>query len=113
MPKGTRSHAWQRFGGVFLLSACLILAWASTAQAKPSCGGKHATIVSNAPRIVGTKAHDVILAGSADNAIYGMGGNDTICGGGGNDRIHGDRGNDTISARRARTPSSASAARTT
>ena len=96
MPKRTRSHAWQRFGGLPLLAACLILAWASTAQAKPSCGGKRATIVSNAPRIVGTKAHDVIVAGSGDNAIYGMGGNDTICGGAGNDRIYGDRGNDTI-----------------
>ena len=96
MPKGTQSHAWQRFSSVFLLSVCMILAWASTAQAKPSCGGKPATIVSNTPRIVGTKAHDVIVAGSGDNAIYGMGGNDTICGGGGNDRIYGDRGNDTI-----------------
>jgi Ca2+-binding RTX toxin-like protein len=96
MLKGTRSHAWQRFGGLLLLAACLILAWASTAQAKPNCGGKHATIVSNAPRIVGTKAHDVIVAGPGDNAIHGMGGNDTICGGAGNDRIYGDRGNDTI-----------------
>jgi Ca2+-binding RTX toxin-like protein len=61
-----------------------------------SCGGKHATIVSNAPRIVGTKGHDVIVAGPGDNAIYGMGGNDTICGGGGGDRVYGDRGNDTI-----------------
>lgn len=93
---GARSHAWRRLGGVFLLSACLILAWASTAEAKPSCGGKPATIVPSGPRIVGTKAHDVIVAGPGDNAIYGMGGNDTICGDGGSDWIYGDRGNDAI-----------------
>ena len=73
----------------------ILLASSATASAA-SCGGKHATIVSNAPRIVGTQAHDVIVAGAGDNAIYGMGGSDTICGGGGNDRIYGDRGNDTI-----------------
>lgn len=81
---------------LLLLAACPILIWTAGAQAKPSCGGKRATIVSNAPRIVGTKAHDVIVAGSGDNAIYGMGGNDTICGGAGSDRIYGERGNDTI-----------------
>jgi Ca2+-binding RTX toxin-like protein len=84
--------------GIFLfVAACFGALFALPAAAEAaSCAGKHATIVSNAPRIVGTKAHDVIVAGSGDNAIYGMGGNDTICGGAGNDRIYGDRGNDTI-----------------
>lgn len=77
------------------LLACA-LAWAPPAQAKPSCAGKRATIVSNAPRIVGTAAHDVIVAGPGANRIYGMGGSDTICAGGGDDRVFGGRGNDTI-----------------
>jgi Ca2+-binding RTX toxin-like protein len=66
------------------------------AVAKPGCQGKKATIVSNAPRIVGTKAPDVIVAGGRDNAIFGEGGNDVICGGGGDDLIYGGRGNDTL-----------------
>ena len=68
----------------------------SVGHAKPSCAGKRATIVSNAPRIVGTKAHDVIVAGPGASRIYGMGGNDTICAGGGDDTAFGGRGNDTI-----------------
>ena len=78
------------------LAALLFLVSASAADARPSCAGKRATIVSNAPRIVGTKAHDVIVAGSGANRIYGMGGNDTICAGGGDDTVNGGRGNDTI-----------------
>jgi Ca2+-binding RTX toxin-like protein len=86
-----------RLGIALLLAVCLgILMALPAAASAASCGGKHETIVSNAPRIVGTEAHDVIVAGSASNAIYGVGGSDTICGSGGNDRIHGDRGNDTI-----------------
>lgn len=81
---------------VALFVACLALAWPAAGEAKPSCAGKPATIVSNAPRIVGTKAHDVIVAGPGDNTIHGAGGNDTICAGAGNDTIHGGRGNDTI-----------------
>jgi Ca2+-binding RTX toxin-like protein len=91
-----RSHARSRLGVFFLLASCLVLICAPAAQAKPSCAGKRATIVSNAPRIVGTRAHDVIVAGSAGNAIYGAGGNDTICAGGGDDTVYGGRGNDTI-----------------
>jgi Ca2+-binding RTX toxin-like protein len=64
--------------------------------AAATCNGKQATIVSNAPKIVGTKAPDVIVAGPGDNTIYGEGGNDTICGGEGDDTIYGGRGNDTI-----------------
>ncbi len=66
------------------------------AAAAPSCLGKKATIVSNAAKIVGTKAPDVIVAGGGDNTIYGEGGNDTICGGPGDDTIYGGRGVDTI-----------------
>ncbi|HEX3609987.1 MAG TPA: hypothetical protein VHU14_10035 [Solirubrobacterales bacterium] len=61
-----------------------------------TCNGKQATIVSNAPKIVGTKAPDVIVAGPGDNTIYGEGGNDTICGGEGDDTIYGGRGNDVL-----------------
>lgn len=76
--------------------ACLVLASASAAQAKPSCDGKPATIVSNVPTITGTKAPDVIVAGPGDNVIRGEGGNDTICGGEGDDTVYGGRGNDTL-----------------
>lgn len=85
-----------RLGVAFFLATCPGIFLSSPAAATAaSCAGKQATIISNAPRIVGTKAHDVILAGGADNVIYGAGGNDIICGGAGNDTIHGERGNDT------------------
>ena len=73
-----------------------MLAPIAIAEGKPTCDGKVATIVSNAPTITGTKAPDVIVAGPGDNVIRGEGGNDTICGGAGNDTIYGERGNDTI-----------------
>lgn len=81
MRSGIPSQLQRRLGIGFLLAACLILVGAPAVQAKPGCGGKRATIVSNAPRIVGTKAHNVIVAGSRANRIHGMGGNDTIDGG--------------------------------
>jgi Ca2+-binding RTX toxin-like protein len=80
----------------FLLVAALPLLRATSAVAKPSCHGKKATIVSNAARIVGGKAPDVIVAGGRDNTIYGEGGNDVICAGGGDDAVHGVRGNDKV-----------------
>jgi len=78
------------------LIAGLALVLASSARARSSCAGKHATIVSNAAKIIGTKAPDVIVAGGGDNAIYGEGGNDLICGGDGDDTIYGGRGNDHV-----------------
>jgi Ca2+-binding RTX toxin-like protein len=86
-----------RFCATLLLAGCLTVAPASLAEAGGhTCGGKRATIVSNAPKIVGTKAPDVIAAGTRDHLIHGAGGNDVICGGGGNDTIYGERGNDTL-----------------
>ncbi len=79
-----------------LLAVIGLGAITQTADATSSCGGKKATIVSNAPTIVGTKAPDVIVAGPGDNRIFGEGGNDTICAGAGDDTIYGGRGNDTI-----------------
>ena len=81
-----------------LLVSCLGLACfpVATAAAQPTCAGKPATFVSNAARIVGTKAPDVIVAGPGDNAIYGLGGDDVICAGGGNDTVYGERGDDTV-----------------
>lgn len=98
MRSRTRSQPGLRLGFAVLLVACLaaIVSVPVASATPPSCGGKRATIVSNAPRIAGTKAHDVIVAGSVDNVIYGAGGNDIICGGAGNDTIYGERGNDTI-----------------
>ncbi len=77
-------------------AALFVFAWPSTVQAAPTCHGKRATIVSNGARIVGTKAPDVIVAGAADNSIYGEGGNDLVCGGGGKDTIYGGRGKDIL-----------------
>jgi Ca2+-binding RTX toxin-like protein len=77
-------------------TALLALLGATPAEAKPSCDGKKATIISNGPTIVGTKAPDVIVAGSGDNTIYGEGGDDVICAGGGDDVIHGGRGDDKV-----------------
>lgn len=78
---------------LFLLA---FLGLTARAGAAPTCDGKKATIVSNAPRIVGTKAPDVIVAGPGDNTIYGEGGDDVICAGGGNDTVYGDRGDDHV-----------------
>jgi Ca2+-binding RTX toxin-like protein len=96
MRSGIPSRLRSRLGVAFLLAAWAILIGAPAVQANPGCDGKRATIVSNAPRVVGTKAHDVIVAGSRASRIYGMGGNDTICAGGGDDRVYGGRGNDTV-----------------
>jgi Ca2+-binding RTX toxin-like protein len=85
-----------RWSLLALALAALFAFLAPPAQAKPRCHGKKATIVSNAPRIVGSKAPDVIVAGGRDNAIFGEGGNDVICGGGGDDVIYGGRGKDTL-----------------
>lgn len=46
---------------------CLWLAGPIGAAEQPTCAGKPATIVSDAPRFVGTGAHDVILAGPSAN----------------------------------------------
>jgi Ca2+-binding RTX toxin-like protein len=86
-------------GSTLLLAGYLTLVPASLADAEgpgPACDGKRATIDSSSTRIVGTKAPDVIGAGTRDNVIYGAGGNDVICGGGGNDIVYGERGNDTL-----------------
>jgi Ca2+-binding RTX toxin-like protein len=82
---------------LLLLALALVVPGApARAGGVPHCDGKRATIVSNARRIVGTKAPDVIVAGRGRNTIDGKGGNDVICAGGGNDIVHGGRGNDTI-----------------
>lgn len=79
------------------MAVCVAIAVASpAAAATPTCAGKVATIVSDAPRIAGTPGHDVIVAGNAENVVFGLGGNDLICGGGGNDTLYGERGNDTL-----------------
>jgi Ca2+-binding RTX toxin-like protein len=81
----------------WLLAGLSISSAAASAQAAPSCDGRIATIVSDAPRIVGTRAPDTIVAGVGDNAIFGMGGNDSICAGAGSDAVHGGRGSDVLS----------------
>ncbi len=88
-----------RRGTALIGMICALVALAALpaiAAAKPSCGGRAATIVSNAKVIVGKKAPDVIVAGPGNNRIFGMGGNDTICGGPGRDHIVGGRGSDKL-----------------
>src|SRR4051794_34658840 len=81
------------FAGLMLAAALLAaLLVGSAAEARNSCLGRHATIVSNAHKIVGTKAGDVIFAGGGNNVIDGRGGSDRICGGGGSDTITGVKG---------------------
>jgi Ca2+-binding RTX toxin-like protein len=92
-----RCRSRRGVGLSWLLAGLLALAATPVAHAAAAtCSGKQATIVSNAPKIVGTKAPDVIVAGPGDNTIYGMGGNDTICAGEGDDAIYGGRGDDTL-----------------
>ena len=93
-----RSRVARGIEAVLLAIAILVFASATFASGarRPTCGGRTATIVSNAPKIVGTKAPNVIVAGPGDNTIYGMGGDDTICGGEGDDTIHSGRGNDAL-----------------
>jgi Ca2+-binding RTX toxin-like protein len=92
----TGRHSVRRLVSACFLAGLLALALVPSAHAAPTCDGRPATIVSNAPKIVGTKAPDVILAGPGDNAIYGMGGDDVICGGAGDDTVHSGRGDDTV-----------------
>ncbi len=92
------ARAALRLAAAFVVLAGLSLAVATTnaGAGGASCNGKQATITSNGAKIVGTKAPDVIVAGSGGNTIYGEGGNDLICAGDGNDAIFGGRGNDTV-----------------
>jgi Ca2+-binding RTX toxin-like protein len=92
----TNRQLVRSFGLAALLATLPCSLAVSSAEAKPSCDGKPATIVSNGPTITGTKAPDVIVAGAGANVIRGGGGNDTICGGGGDDTIYGGRGNDAL-----------------
>jgi Ca2+-binding RTX toxin-like protein len=96
-PAGSRGKALFALGLVVaLIAAVALLVPRGAFAGGASCGGKSATIVSNAAKIVGTKAPDVIVAGPGNNTIEGEGGNDLICAGGGNDTVDGGRGNDTI-----------------
>ena len=95
-------HVLRTASALALLLLCLVSLAALTGEAgnaaTATCGGRPATIVSDAPRIQGTTGNDVIVAGPGDNLIYGLGGNDTICGGAGDDTIYAGRGNDYVDA---------------
>ncbi|HEY5053758.1 MAG TPA: calcium-binding protein [Solirubrobacterales bacterium] len=96
IPIGRRRSS-RGVGLAWLVAGFLAIAAVPCAHATAAtCDGKQATIASNAAKIVGTKAPDVIAAGSGDNTIYGLGGNDVICAGGGDDTIYGERGDDTV-----------------
>src|ERR1700761_8014676 len=101
MPSNRPCPVPVRFAVAFLarlaaLAALLAFGVPTAGAGDPTCGGKPATIVSDAATITGTKAPDVTAAGPGNNTIHGEGGNDTICGGACNDTIYGERGDDTI-----------------
>ena len=84
---------------VALAAAVAMLAVdARAADARPSCGGKKATIVGSPgnDRIKGTKGRDVIVARGGKDRIFGKLSKDIICGGPGNDVIFGGLNKDTI-----------------
>ena len=63
------------------------------------CGGRLATVASNAGTIFGTEADDVIVAvGSNPHTVRALAGNDVVCGGTGADAIYGGPGRDTVVA---------------
>lgn len=103
MPSDAPVNHWEdpppmrRFSVLLCLSLFAALLAQAPAAAAKSCLGKKATITSNAKKIRGTKAPDVIVAGPGNNRILGEGGNDRICGGGGKDYIDGERGSDRAS----------------
>jgi len=64
------------------------------------CGGRLATVASNAGTIFGTEESDVIVAvGSNPHTIRALGGNDIVCGAPGPDIIYGGDGRDRIEGR--------------
>jgi len=80
-------------------AACLtLLLGAGPAAARPSCGGKKATIVGGpgGQTLKGTKGRDVIVGGGGDDRIVGLLSKDTLCGGPGDDEIMGGLNKDTI-----------------
>jgi hypothetical protein len=79
-------------------AALLVTALAVPTLAKPTCGGKAATIVGTAKGevITGTRKSDVIVARGGHDIIRGRGGNDTICGGPGHDKLVGGGGHDLM-----------------
>src|SRR5438045_2269990 len=95
-----------RFGrvGVLVAAVTVVVAVPATAEAKPSCFGKKATIVSHKKTIKGTHHGDVIV-GSVDGFL-GADGDDTIVGdsysrkgtarGGANDHAEGAEDKDLV-----------------
>jgi hypothetical protein len=66
--------------------------------ARPSCGGRTATIVgtAGADQLTGTRRVDVIVARAGADDVRGRGGNDVICGQRGKDHLTGNRGGDRL-----------------
>lgn len=93
----TRPNPERRLAFALTFVVCSLASFVPAATAaRPTCAGKPATIVADGPRVVGTKASDVIVGGPGDNAIYANGGNDTICAAGGDDEIFAGRGSDRV-----------------
>src|SRR3954463_10227867 len=86
------------FAPALLAVGALALAPA-TAEAKPTCHGKKATVVlggGNNKYVAPHQGHgnQVVIAGGGDDYIVTGKGSDVICGGEGNDRVLAGRGSD-------------------
>jgi Ca2+-binding RTX toxin-like protein len=85
-----------------LLTAALVLALASgSAEARPTCHGKKATVVlggGNNKYVAPHQGHgnQVVIAGAGNDYIVTGKGSDVICGGDGNDRLFAGRGTDHV-----------------
>jgi Ca2+-binding RTX toxin-like protein len=79
----------------------LLCLTAATAQAKPTCHGKKATVVlggGNNKYVAPNHGHgnQVVIAGAGNDYIVTGKGSDVICGGDGNDRILAGKGTDRV-----------------
>lgn len=80
------------------LAASGVVAIDDAYAARPTCGGRIATIVGTkrSDKIVATRRADVIVAKGGADVIDGRGGKDLICAGPGNDVVRGGSGDDLI-----------------
>lgn len=90
------SARWMAAGVIAALALGAVVS--PVAAARPTCGGKVATIVGSdrGEAIAGTARADVIVARGGNDIVRGGGGDDLICGGGGDDRLLGGVGSDTL-----------------
>src|SRR5215216_5035072 len=99
----TRPYSWRRLSlAVALAGGLVLIAFGLTAlesEAKPSCGGRKATIVRGAGDDViraPKKGPQVIVAGAGNDTIIAKRNRDIVCAGDGNNYILGGTGRDRL-----------------